>query len=395
MVSKKRNRVLLVSYDFPPLLGGVSTCAHHLALTLARHPDLDLRVLAPRHPGWEEFDRKAPFTVVRVPAARRARLAPFAIALAALKELIFWRPNAILNLFWFPDGLATFFLARVFGCPYFIYAHGVEILESEKNLWKRCRKRLAFLKRAVFRHAGGVFAVSEFTRHLVHEQCRLPLDRIRVVNNGVDCEEFFPAEKHPTVALQFSYEGRYVFLTVTRLCDYKGCDQVIRAVRKLRREFPQVLYLIGGTGPDRERLERMVRYYGLEQHVALLGKVPSENLPALYQAADCFVLVSREDRLTPNVEGFGIVFLEAAACGKPSIAGRSGGTSDAVAHGDSGWLVDPLDTDLLAERMGNLIREPNLGVAAGARARVRAESFFRWDEVGRQLAEGMKLDVRN
>jgi phosphatidylinositol alpha-1,6-mannosyltransferase len=348
MSSPLPRRTLLITHDFPPLLGGVSTCALNLSCALAAR-GVQIKVLTLRREGANAVDGGLSFPVSRAPYRR----------------------------------------------PYYLFAHGVEILESEATLWKLVRKQFAFLKRRVFREAQRTFAVSHFTRNLVVEECRLPLSKVQVAPNGVDAVRFHPSPKPPLFLERYGAKGRFVFLTLTRLDDYKGVDLAIEAMRLLRRVHPQALYLIGGRGPDRSRLEGLVRRYDLGEHVHFLGSVPQAELPDHYNLADCFLLASREDRSAPNVEGFGIVFLEAAACAKPVLAGASGGISDAVVNGRTGWLVDPADATALAYAMAGLVREPQLGELAGLRARERASTEFTWANTGQLVAEAMARHVRN
>lgn len=387
----KKRRILILSFDFPPKLGGVATCAIKLTEALAARADLEVRVIAPRYPGYQAFDQTLPFQVVRVRRSLNPKLALFHFVIAAALETLRWRPAALVGMLWFPDALAAFLLRCLlpFSAPYYLFAHGVEVMESEATAWKRLRKRLSLLKKAVFRGSSGVFAVSSFTKKLVERECSLPDGRVHVVNNGVSCREFYPLRPGSKLADRYGTHGRFVFLSITRLHKYKGVDQAIFAIEQVREEFPEALYLIGGQGPDRARLEQLVAERSLGEHVKFIGTVEQQELLALYNLADCFVLLSREDRNAPNVEGFGIVFLEAAACGKPSIAGNSGGVADAVDHGKSGWLVDPLNTNEIAEHMRKLLREPELGKALGEQGRLRAQEQFTWDRAGEKVLEGI------
>lgn len=392
----RAQKILVVSYDFPPRLGGVATCAHKLCQALDDRPDIELRVIAPRHEGYEAFDAAQSFRVVRAPFCRRPRWASLGFTARVIWEVVRWRPTAMVCMLWFPDGLASFLATRLlFRVPYFVFAHGVEIMESEKTRWKRMRKRMSFLKRAVLRGARGVFAVSEFTKNLVHGESGIAPEKIHVVNNGVNCHEFFPIEKPEDLAKKYGTEGKFVFLSVSRLHDYKGMDQAIHAIRQLRETCPDILYLIGGTGPDHPRLTRLVAEHDLEDHVRFVGAIPQADLIRFYNLADCFVLLSRADLATPNVEGFGIVFLEAAACEKPVIAGRSGGTADAVEHGFSGWLVDPESPEAIARHMEQLVREPGRCETFGRNGRKRAEEKFTWGSAGAKVMEGIRAHVRN
>ena len=385
-------RLLLVSYDYRPRLGGVATCAFELAGALSRDPGVKVRVLAPRgdgdaacdgHGRFETSRRALPTTAVRavIPFARWVR-----------EEIGAWRPDALIALLWMPDGAAVWMGrgGRGDAPPYYLLAHGVELLESRHTLKKRVRSLLAPLKRRVFRRAEGVFPVSRYTAGLAHKETGVLPGRLTVVYNGVDLEAFRPGPAPEDLVGLYGARGRKVFLTVTRLEDYKGVDYAIRALRRVIDEHPEALYLIGGEGPDLPRLQAMTQSLGLQNHVRFLGRLPAGRLADHYRLADCFVMLSRDDLVTPNVEGFGIVFLEAAACGRPSIAGRSGGIPDAVGGHETAWLVDPEDEEAIAAVMKDALDHPMTVAERGRNARLRAEHEFTWDHMARRVLERVR-----
>ncbi|MGZ3693729.1 MAG: glycosyltransferase family 4 protein, partial [Bdellovibrionota bacterium] len=353
-----------------------------------------------RRPGADDFDSLQPFSIFRTGPATRPRLVVFQMAFTICKEIIKWQPTAIINLLWFPDGMASL-LAKIIcfwhpkNPPYFVFAHGVEVIESNRNLRKRIRARLSFLKSSVFRSAAGIWAVSRFTRNAVHLNCGVALEKVSIVHNGVDCNNFRPSSRPEALVSSLATQGKKVFLTVARLDDYKGVDNVILAMKELAGRHPNLIYCVAGAGPDRPRLEELVAEHGLGEQVRFLGKVSDKDLVDYYNLADCFMLLSREDRAAPHVEGFGIVFLEAAACGKPSIAGASGGTADAVEHGYSGWLVDPTDTAAIAARMEQIILDDKMAHQIGANGRARASSQFTWELTCQKILKDVGEHVRH
>lgn len=391
-------RILAVSFDYRPRLGGVAAFAHGLLETVARMPGNRVRLLCPRAEGDAEFDRISAIETVRIPLASGtvSAMAPLGVALGV--EIARWRPHAIVGFLWLPDGAACLLnlpLLRSVGIPYFTFAHGVEIMESSRTLRKRLRRCLAPLKRRVLMNSASVLANSDFTRDLVERECGVARKSIQVLNPGVSGEEFLPSERSDELTRKWNLAGKRVLLTVSRLESYKGIDRAIAALRWVVGKHPETIYLICGEGPDRSRLEALAEHYRVRSHVIFIGSPPSSLLSDIYNLADCFVLISREEPEEPNVEGFGIVYLEAAACGKPSIGGRSGGVPSAVEDGVSGWLVDPWDDQAIAAAMCEAIGSPEIAIERGRKARERALGRFHWDGIARKFLEEIRRHVRD
>lgn len=381
-------KLLVDAYDYRPRLGGVATCGYELCKSLSQNFDIDLRVIAPRSSGDTAFDQQNKFETIRLPLSATAYKAMPALTYHLFRQVLQWKPHATLHMLWFPSGLSAFFNSPMFwmkGVPYFVYAHGVEMLESSSNLKKRLRRQLAFLKWLTFQYSKTNFAVSHFTADLIQRECRVPLSKIRIVGNGVDIERFYPTPKPAELSKTFNTQNRFIFLTVTRLMGYKGIDRAIGALKTVVPQYPQVLYMICGEGPDRQRLEGFVNKYSLQNNVLFVGAVTQEELPKFYNLSDCFVLLSRNDFETPHCEGFGIVFLEAAACEKPVIAGNSGGIPDAVIDGHTGRLVDPNDEQIIARAMVEIIANQELNHRFGIQGRKRVQQSFLWKHIASNI----------
>jgi phosphatidylinositol alpha-1,6-mannosyltransferase len=173
-----------------------------------------------------------------------------------------------------------------------------------------------------------------------------------------------------------------VVVCVSRLVGRKGQDQLIRALPALRRRVPGTALLLVGGGPDRQRLVRVATDAGVAPHVVLTGSVPWEELPAHYAAGDVFAMPCRTRRAGLEVEGLGIVFLEAAASGLPVVAGDSGGAPDAVLPGETGTVVDGTDLDAITRAVGDLLADPGRAAAMGAAGRTWTEQAWTWDRLG-------------
>ncbi|MCM2322546.1 MAG: glycosyltransferase family 4 protein [Oligoflexia bacterium] len=385
-------RILATAFDYRPRLGGVATLAYELVRALGRIEGVEVRLIAPEGPGAAEFDRDSGIATSRV-RLPQAALAPVPLSARLTRELLSWRPSAVLNLLWLPEGVASFLASPVrapLGIPYFVYGHGVELLESSATTKKRVRAAFSPAKKAVFRGARQVFANSAFTRGLLSAHCGVPDERIRIAHPGVDPALFFPEAPAADLIARYGLEGKRVFLTVTRLEDYKGVDRAISALRWVQEKHPEACLLVCGEGPDRERLESIARHYRVRDRVVFAGAVPAGRLRDHFNLADAFVLLSRSNWEAPHLEGFGIVFLEAAACGKPGIGGDSGGIPDAQGGEPYGWLVDPHDDRAIAAAMLEVLEHPERARAKGEAARRRAVEGFTWDRMAATVLATMK-----
>lgn len=233
-------------------------------------------------------------------------------------------------------------LKQLIGTPFWVVAHGVEA-------WGTLRPRL----RSALCEADRVLAVSSYTReHLLAEQ-GLDVRKVVIQPNTVDETRFSIAPKPQTLLVRYGLESHQpVILTVARLASgeqYKGYDQVIRALPAIRQKVPDVRYVIVGKGDDRGRVEELIADLGLEDCVTLAGFVPDEELCEHYNLCDVFAMPSKG-------EGFGIVYLEALACGKPVVAGNADASPEALGGGRLGAVVDPDDVQQIAETLTAILR---------------------------------------
>ncbi len=357
-------KVLLLTWDFPPGKGGIQIWMHELARRL---PDAEVRVLAPAAPGDRAYDATAGLHVRRLGAARWSRSAWQAeLTLRTLGSCLTWRPDLIVcgHVTTAPAALAARWLART---PYVVFTYGYEIRR------KRLRRTLSLL----LRHARQVISCSEFTRHAVLA-LGVPADRTRILYPGVDADRFTPDTRHLT-------PDTAVILSVSRLADmYKGHDTTIRALPLIKAKVSGTRYQVAGDGPLREYLRRVAESVGVEQDVEFLGEVPDEQLPDLYRSADALAVLSRESASLGGAEGFGIVCLEAAACGVPVVAGRSGGLPDAVQDGVTGILVDPQDLGAAADAFISVLIDHALARRLGAAGRQAVLARFTWDHMAQE-----------
>lgn len=255
-----------------------------------------------------------------------------------------------------PNAVGAVALRRLLGVPYVVCCHGKELVSTA-----RLRR---WTNRLLLRYADGVIANSAFTAQLAIRSGARPAT-VRILRPAFSAPPDAPdlPDRCMELRRRHNLEGRRVLLTVGRLVARKGHEQVLRSLKALIGEHDELRYVIVGDGPERNRLERIVSDAGLSDAVLFTGRVSDQELRAWYQLADIFVMVSRSDE--QDIEGFGIVYLEAAFAGLPVIAGRGGGVEDAMVPGVTGLLVDPLSTTELTAALRRLIDNPDEAVAMG------------------------------
>jgi phosphatidyl-myo-inositol dimannoside synthase len=277
-----------------------------------------------------------------------------------------------------PEGVAALMnRLRYGGPPYLCWAHGEEIVYAGTS-----RELRALLSR-VLRRASAVVANCRNTAALL-APFGVPESAIHVVYPGVDAARFARSERAWSLRSRFAAPGQVLVLTVGRLQRRKGHELAIRACAAARRAGCDLSYVIVGNGEERGRLERLVDDVGLRQHVHFAGEVPDDRIADYYCASDIFLHPNRVE--TQDVEGFGIVFLEAAAAGLPAIGGNSGGVPEAIERDVTGLLVSGTDVGEIAAAIGILVNDESVRRRMGDAARTRVLRDFTWDRAAHQVA---------
>ena len=360
---------LLVTNDFPPKIGGIQSYLYELWRRLP-----DTTVLTTPHEGAAAFDAAQPFRVERV---RERVLLPRPGLAARIDALA--REVGAATIFVDPMLPLGMVGRSLRAAPHVVIAHGAEITLPGRVPGPNLAAR------SVLRSADGVVAAGEYpAREVVHAAGR-PVRGV-VVPPGVDVERFHPIDDAARVAARRRFRldpDRPLVLGASRLVPRKGFDVVIDAVAGLEAS---VQLVIAGTGRDRSRLEARVRRRGLGGRVRFLGRVPDADLPALYASADVFAMACRDRWLGLEAEGFGIVFLEAAASGVAAIAGRSGGSHEAVVDGGTGLVVDPRSVTDVRRALLRLLGDAATRARFGAAARERAVTDFSYEALAARLA---------
>lgn len=264
-----------------------------------------------------------------------------AFAAALLSRGLLERPNLILSTHLNFTSVA-YWLKRLAGIPYWTVAHGFEAWDIQTT----------HLKTALS-YADLILCGSSYTRDRLLQNRHLDPDKVVVLPNTFDANRFQPAPKPEYLLQRYGLKpDQPVILTVARLANlerYKGYDQILKALPKIRSVIPDVRYVLVGKGNDRARIEQLIDQLDLWDCVTLAGFVPDEQLCDYYNLCDVFAMPSKQ-------EGFGIVYLEAMACGKPVVGGDQDGAIDALCHGTLGALVNPDDIDQIAQTLIQIIQ---------------------------------------
>lgn len=363
---------LLIVNDYPPIRGGQSAYYDYLSRAW---PAGKLIVLAPRLPGDADMDAGRSFPVIRrryvfkVPILEKAAkiVLPFIYAVGIIRreEIRDVHCGHVLS-----TGVVGLLLKMFLKKEYVVYIHSADILEY------RGMPVVKHVLSAVLTHARQVVANSRFTRgHLL--ELGVPEGKIVIIHPRVDSERF-KAAADTRVLERYGVRGKSVLLSVNRIVERKGNDKVIESLPEILRACPDTVYVIAGNGPDGGRLRTLAHDFGVADHVIFAANADSEEIVAWYQACDVFVMPSREIPDKGDAEGFGIVYLEANACGKPVVGGRSGGVADAVVDGETGLLVDPHSPTDIARAVIRLLQDPAFARQLGGQGRLRAENDFDW-----------------
>ena len=373
-------RHLLVTNDFPPKVGGIQSYLWEL---WRRLPAEETTVLTTPHRGAARFDAEQPMRVER----DRARVLLPTPALVRRIDRLAAEVEADLVLLdpAVPLGLVGPRLER----PYGVVLHGAEVTVPGRIPGARAALRRVLRGAALIVAAGG-YPAEEAVRAAGVE---LPTV---VVPPGVDVERFSPLtpSRRRQVREGFGLDpDAPMILGVSRLVPRKGFDVLVEAGAVLAERHPDLQVVIAGNGRDRRRLERLVAAH--RSPTVMLGRVPDAELPALYGCADVFAMLCRNRWQGLEQEGFGIVFLEAAAAGVASVAGRSGGSAEAVRDGVTGLVVDrPRDVTAVAGALDRLLDDPTRRAGMGHEARARAEGSFTYDLLARRVREAIDATVR-
>ena len=372
-------RTLLVTNDYPPQVGGIQRTLEAL---VRRLPPDRVAVLCPNAEGGHAFDRAAPYAVYRQP---ERFLWPLPDVRRRLHQAVrSFGAEVVLFGAVYPLALLGPSLAET-GTPYLAAAHGFEY-------WLSIAPGThALVRRATSRAARVPVMCSAFIARVV--RTAVPDDvPVSVMYPGVDLDTFRPDLSYEDLTDLHGVADRPLIVCVSRLVARKGQDVLIRAMPRIRRDVTDASLLIVGDGPDRDRLERLAAD-APNGSVVFAGQVSEDDLPRYYRAGNVFAMPCRSRLGGLEVEGWGNVFLEAAACARPVVVGDSGGARESLAPGETGLLVKGSDVAEVAGAVGSLLADPDRADAMGRAGRERVERSFGWARAAEQLAGWLREAV--
>ncbi|KUI42981.1 alpha-(1-2)-phosphatidylinositol mannosyltransferase [Mycobacterium sp. GA-1199] len=372
------SRVLLVTNDFPPRRGGIQSYLQALVDHLVADGRHTLTVYAPKWKGADEFDRDAPYRVVRHPTTL---MLPEPSVSSRMRRLI---EQTAAETVWFGAAAPLALmapLARGAGARRVIAStHGHEVGWSMLPLARNALRRIGS-------GTDAVTYVSQYTRRRFASAFG-PHAALEHLPPGVDTDRFTPDEfARAQLRARYRLGNRPVVVCLSRLVPRKGQDMLIRAMPAIRQRVPDAALVIVGGGPYRSTLHKLAHSFGVAEDVVFTDAVPGDELPAHHAMADVFAMPCRTRGAGLDVEGLGIVYLEASATGVPVVAGRSGGAPETVRDGETGVVVDGWDVGAIAAAVGDLLSDPDRAVRMGAAGRRWVVDNWQWHTQAKRLSD--------
>ena len=370
-----KHALLDITELFAPTKGGTAVWIDQVYRRIGAK---EIHVLTASVPGDSDHDRHHPNRIYRIRLRRRSWMRPESLGmylnflLNGLKIGLMNPIDAVHAGRVLPEGFVGWLIAKMLRKPLIIYAHGEEI-----TTWREPAK-YRFM-RFTYLHASQVIANSDFTKQ---ELLKIGVDlaSISLISPGVNIDHFRPGlETRDLLSSVGLSENSKLILSVGRLSRRKGFDQVLRAVAKLRSEGIIVDYAIVGIGQDQNYLKALANELAIDRYVHFLAEVPAEDLPRWYNACTVFAMPNRE--VEGDVEGFGMVFLESAACGKAAVSGISGGTGSAVVDGETGIRVNGESLNDVTDRLRCLLTDMSYRDYLSQNAYKRAIGEYCWQSV--------------
>lgn len=372
-------KILLITEIFPPVHGGSGRWFWEI---YRRFPSGSVEVCTDLSEDGGDVDNSFPHSVHRVPMSSKAW------GIASFQGVSFYyglwkkverivRRQSIEQIHCgriIPEGLPALVNKWRRGIPYSCYVHGEDIEVA------RTSREITFLTRLVMRNAERLIANSENTAQILRTRWNIE-DQLFVMTPGVDVDAFFPL----TPCQRSLWSNKKVVLTVGRLQKRKGQDMMIRALPAIREKIPEIHYCIVGGGSEEKPLRKLAHSLGVEENVEFAGELSDQKMLEYYQQCDLFALPNR--RVNNDDEGFGMVLLEAESCGRPVLAGDSGGTRETMIPNETGVIVDCTSPDPLVKKVVDLLGDVNLRENMGRAGRLLAEQKFSWEKLAQKAIE--------
>jgi phosphatidylinositol alpha-1,6-mannosyltransferase len=366
--------IVVITADYPPIEGGIASVAYQTSLELVALGH-DVTVIAPRLPGMDDFDAAQPLRTIRFHGYGLGWFRVFPMLLAS------WRrarsADLILGINVSHGGVIGW-IAR---CPYVTFAYAYEFLRFKRS------PLFAGLLRRIYARSRLVVAISQFTKDALLD-FGVAADTVAIIHPGAPEALAIDDERLRAVRQKYALGDKRIVLAVGRFIRRKGHTVLVHALPRILEAEPDVVLVLVGRGPLMSAVGRVAMTLGVRKNIRLPGFVPDEDLAALYSACELFALPVGEDA-KGQVEGFGLVFSEAHAYGKPVVAGRSGGVVDAVLDGETGFVVPPRDVEALANAIIEILRDSKKAARMGEAGRARVQSELNWKEFTRRLMDAV------
>lgn len=366
--------IVIPTADYPPIEGGIGTVTREVARELAALGHR-VTVIAPHFPGTAAFDAAEPVRVVRYRGygLGAARIVP--MALTTLPHLR--AADVLIAINVASSGVIGLAAQRLLGTRYLALAYGYEFMKfSPRNL-------AASLLRAVYRRAAAVIAISRFTRDKLIA-FGVAADSIQVCLPGANMPQAASPAAIDAIKRKLTLNGNRLVLSVGRMVPRKGHVTLVRAMPRVLERHPGTVLVCAGRGPCHDEAMKVGEQLQIQDNLRLPGHLDDAEVDALYTLCDVFALPAGEGR-GGQAEGFGLVFAEAAAHGKPVVAGNSGGIPDAVRDGETGVLVPPDNPEATAAAIDRLLSDRPLAARMGAAGRARVDSELNWSAFTRAM----------
>ena len=371
-------KILLVTNDLGPRSGGIETFIHGL---LEKLDGSQIVILASSQEGDSVFDKKLNHKYGVIVYRDRAKiLLPTPRVISKAKSIM--REHQATTI-WFgaaaPLALMAPNLRRVGAKRIVALTHGHEVWWAKLPIFNLAMRRIG-------NSCDVLTYLGPYTKSAIAKSVGKKTSLVQIAP-GISTELFQPGNKPADLVAKYQIGNRPTLLCVGRLVHRKGQDRLIEAMAKIKEEVPGALLLLVGSGPREVHLRKLISKFGLENDVQLLGRITYDQLPKHFLLGDVFVSPSRSRLAGLEVEGLGIVYLEASASGLPVIAGNSGGAPDAVLENKTGLVVDGTNIDEIAEACISLLANPTLAKEFGNAGRTWAVENWNWNYWGKRFAE--------
>jgi len=362
---------LLITLDFWPNRGGVANYYYNLVKNFPKDNVFILTSAKKQNSNLRIYNQPLLYKLI------------WPHWLSALKTTIKLIKKHNIEIIWagdlLPSGTVAYIINKLFKIPYFVSLHGLDIINSQKKFRK---KKLA---NKILTNAQFITANSQCTKNLLKDLVE-DQSKIKIIYPGINLDfHKIDEQKLEQIKNEHHLENKKIILTTGRLVKRKNQSLIIQAVKKLKDTFPDLLYLIIGNGSQKEDYELKIKAYGLENNVKILPNIENDELPYFYKLSEIFAMISKTS--PDDIEGFGIVYLEAGLFAKPVIASDQGGAQEAIINNHTGLLIKENDTEALKNTITKLLENKELANQLGNNAQSRIKEKFLWKDISKKLIE--------